>query len=454
MTFSIKEFRRGIHAYQDWMLRKTLDYPTSPWADTLFWYSTHDRAYRLQQQKAPIQVAFLLNEIGTWKTETLYRAMLAHPRFSPVLVAIASEEVQDADKMMVDFLTKRGYDFIHVPKGKTLEEYQLHPDVIFYEKPYLTSIDSSYQPKRLSGPLYCYVSYGFHNVDSKWAFNQPLTNICWKIFYEGLEITALADRYMDNKWNSCPTGIPMMDALAINKDDVDDPWKRQKKPKKRIIWAPHHTLESWGLLADTPYATFMMYADTMLALAKKYKDQTQWAFKPHPLLYDKLVKIWGEEKTAEYYRQWETMDNTQLENGEYVGLFMHSDAMIHDCSSFTIEYHYTHNPVMYLIRGERDYTKGLTSISQQAFLLHDLGKDATDIDQFVQNVIAGRDDNKKKREHFYNECLRPANGKKANDNILESMLTMTKEEKARYRKLSLLIPIIRFIKKRRLKGIL
>lgn len=438
----VRKLKGSLRQYCDWVLCRTFDYPSSRVADLLFWYSVQRRALRLQRLDRPVRVAFLLNEIGTWKTETLYRAMLAHPRFDPVLVAIASEEIKDADKTMAAFLSARGYDFVHVPAGKTLETHRLSPDIIFYEKPYLTSIHPSYRPKNLLGPLYCYVSYGYHNVDSKWAFSQPLTNICWKIFYEGTEIKALADKYMDNKWNGQATGIPMMDALAITKESVTNPWKPQGRVKKRIIWAPHHTLESWGLLGDTPYATFLMYADVMVELAIKYKDDVQWAFKPHPLLHDKLVKFWGQEKTDNYYRQWETMDNTQLESGEYVGLFMHSDAMIHDCSSFTIEYHYTQNPVMYLTRGERDYTAGLTAVSQRAFLLHRQGRNAQDIEQFVTDLINGVDPNKAERLQFYQTSLLPENGKKAHENILDNMLAPSGIT-LRYRLLSVVRPIVR-----------
>ena len=54
--------------------------------------------------------------------------------------------------------------------------------------------------------------------------------------------------------------------------------------------------------------------------------------------------------------EWESLSNAQLETGKYVDLFMTSDAMIHDCGSFTIEYHYTLKPVMYLVKGE-EHTK-------------------------------------------------------------------------------------------------
>ena len=37
------------------------------------------------------------------------------------------------------------------------------------------------------------------------------------------------------------------------------------------------------------------------------------------------------EKTDKYYRSWEKAENSNIERGKYLGLFLHSDAMIHDC---------------------------------------------------------------------------------------------------------------------------
>ena len=437
-----KYFQKDIEAYKDWMFCKYREYPRSRMAGWFFRYSTYHRARRLQAWHDPISVAFLVNEVGAWKTEELYIAMHSHPRFSPMLVVIASEEVKDADLQMADFLEKKGYDYVHVPQGKTLEEYGIHPDIIFYEKPYITSIHESYRPQKLLGPLYCYTGYAFHNTDARWNFNQPLTNICWKVFYEHEEIKRLADSYMDNKWNGCATGIPMMDALRKPKDAFPDPWKSQKTPKKRIIWAPHHTLENKGLMAENPLATFLDYADWMLQIVKKYEDTVQWAFKPHPLLYDKLVRLWGEERTRCYYNQWKEMDNTQLEEGEYVGLFKYSDAMIHDCGSFMVEYHYTLNPVMYLVRSNQDYTKGLTEMTQQGFLLHTIGHNTCEIEQFIKNIISGTDGHRASRQAYYRKYLIPR-GASASQNIMNSILRMTFREKMTYYGLSVLMQAYR-----------
>ena len=157
---------------------------------------------------------------------------------------------------------------------------------------------------------------------------------------------------------------------------------------------------------------------------EKYKGQIQFVFKPHPFLKRKLNDFWGEEKTNDYYNRWATMDNTQIVEGDYLGLFKYSDAMIHDCVSFTIEYCYTKNPVMYLIK-ERDingHRSELNEFGQRAFDLHTHGCTKEQIKAFIQMVAEGKDDKKDQRVQYYNDFLLPPCGKSACENIINAIL--------------------------------
>ena len=199
---------------------------------------------------------------------------------------------------------------------------------------------------------------------------------------------------------------------------LSSPWIDQTIKKKKIIWAPHYSINRNTAFH---YSTFLVYYDYMLELAEKYKDYIQIAFKPHPYLLTKLYEIWGKDKTDRYYSSWENGVNTQLVLGDYVSLFMHSDALIHDCSSFTIEYHYTKNPVLYLIKDDH-HADGLNEFGKKAFKMHYLGRNEEDIESFVINIIQGKDNMKKKREDFYKRYLLPPYGKPASINIINAIL--------------------------------
>lgn len=371
------------------------------------------------RKKGKIRVLFVLTEVGPWKTKLLYEAMLDNPRFTPVLGITESTEIPYAKQQLQSFLEKYKFEYVDLDEG--ISE-NLSADIIFYQKPYDSCYKRNIYYKHHLCSLFCYVYYSFHTSNLPWGVNQNLFNFVWQQYFENkLVASPLRLSLMNDKGKQAVvTGLPIQDQLMIPKEKFVDPWKKQDYPKKRIIYAPHHTIGNEHL-SGLALSSFMENGEIMLELMHKYKDKVQWAFKPHPLLYSKLIKIWGQEKTDRYYDEWKKAENSQYENGEYDALFKYSDAMIHDCSSFTIEYHYTKNPVMYLIR-QQGLESSYNEFGQKAFDLHYKGHTKEDIEQFIQNVIDGIDPMKEEREKFYNEHLIPPYGKTACQNIINAIL--------------------------------
>ena len=356
------------------------------------------------RQKKIINVAFVISDLGKWKTELLFKAMQAHPRFSPEIYVVSySNENHHDIAYLIDYLEKNNYPY-HKKENTQVFKKQSRPDILFYQEPYSGNILSNI----LS--LFCFVPYAFHTTDAKWFIDTPMLNIAWQVYYENSLAAKYVSKVMKNGGRNCyVTGLPYSDLFSQPLFSYDSPWKKQDRKKKKIIWAPHHTINSDRFVC---HSTFLDYFDTMFFLANKYKDDIQMAFKPHPVLKSKLYRIWGIERTENYYSQWESGENTQLVLGNYVPLFLFSDAMIHDCGSFTVEYHYTKKPVMYLVN-EKFREEGLNEFGRRAFELHYLGKNAKEIEDFITNVIEGKDDLKSAREAFYQECLLPPDGNNA-----------------------------------------
>ena len=84
---------------------------------------------------------------------------------------------------------------------------------------------------------------------------------------------------------------------------------------------------------------------------------------------------------------------------------MTSDALIHDCSSFTAEYLYVNKPVMFLTKKSRIET--FNSFADACFNVHYHGSSISDIETFIDNVIAGFDPMLNERTRFINENLIP-----------------------------------------------
>lgn len=374
------------------------------------------------RSKKVIKVLFVITEVGPWKTKELYKAMVKHKRFSPFIGISESCEVPDEKKELIHFLKNSGIPFVDLDKDTKNVFHAISPDIIFYQKPYDWVYKQNIQYWNHLKSSFCYVCYAFHSSDVSWSVNLPLFDYSWQQYFENkLVASPYRLSLMNDKGKQAVvTGLPIQDQLMIPKEKFTDPWKKQDHPKKRIIYAPHHTI-STEHLSGLALSSFLENGELILELMHKYEDKVQWAFKPHPLLYAKLIKIWGKEKTDRYYDEWRISENSQYENGEYDALFKYSDAMVHDCCSFTIEYHYTRNPVMFLLRQHgREVT--YNEFGQKAFDLHYKGYTKEDIEQFIQNVINGIDPMKEERETFYNEHLLPPHGKTACENIINAIL--------------------------------
>lgn len=380
---------------------------------------------RQMRQKPKIRVLFVVSEVSIWKTEPLYVEMLKHPRFEPILgvsLIIAdkpSEAFRKFDKL-IKYITERNFSYIELFGNDICSN--IKPDIIFYQQPYEGLIDEKLFFNSNKDSLFCYVNYGFNSIDQKWLGSLPYLHYCWQIFFENFASRDYYDNVlpMGARNKGYVTGLPFQDILEMDKATFYNPWKLQNKRKKRIIWAPHHTIPIERNLLD--YSTFLDVSDIMLEIAQEYKDEIQIAFKPHPFLLKKLYNYWGKDKTDSYYQNWSQLENAQLETGEYYGLFKHSDALIHDCGSFAIEYLYMGNPVMYLSNG-KPHTDTLNEFGKTAYKAHVIGHSKNDICNFIQDIINGQDALKYERENFLQKYLTIPNSRNASLNIINSILS-------------------------------
>lgn len=408
--FSLKKYRNVLlWHYENWIL-----YP--------FYHLTMESKVKRIRNKKVINVLFVITEVGPWKTKKLYDVMLKHKRFNPILGVSISTERPNGKNALIDFLLDKHYQYVDLDNETDKIFARISPDIIFYQKPYDWVYNPSVIFKRHLNSLFCHVHYAFHSTDTVWAFKQPLYKCVWQQYFENkLVISKQRLSMMDDGGKQIQvTGLPIQDQLMLSKEFFVNPWKTQSVAKKKIIYAPHHTIGSQHF-KGLALSSFLENGQIMLELMHKYCSLVQWAFKPHPLLYEKLCKIWGQEKTDAYYSEWKNAENSQFEDGAYDALFKYSDAMIHDCSSFTIEYLYTKNPVLFL---SRKYGAESTrnEFSQKAYDLHYKGTTKEQIEEFIQNVINGVDPLKEERLKFYNRYLIPPHNKSACENIINAIL--------------------------------
>lgn len=379
-------------------------------------------ARRLFAEKEVVTVAFQVISMSKWKTDSLFEAMWEHPRFSPVVWFVpyscySEEEVQKEYEGCRRYFAAKGWPVV---RYRNVADY---PD---NERPDITFIHEPYEWRReynegLLDRLYCYVPYGYMALPHEETVNFVLNNAALYNFMDCEPSRRAVSRIMHNKGrNLAVTGQPMGDTFLFPTAPLPRVWKDCGN-RKKVIWAPH-----WTLDADCDnffsIGTFLKTSSIMLEIAQKYADRIQFAFKPHPLLYGALCKhsAWGKEKADAYYRAWAEMPNTQLETGEYQALFMQSDAMIHDSSSFVIEYMLADKPCMYLTDGH--LYSGFSEMSQAALDCYVKGVSAEEIEQFMQSVLNGRDELKELRAEYRRRYLLPPNGVSAAQNIIDCLM--------------------------------
>lgn len=383
--------------------------------------------FRLRH-KERINVVFIAFSLPMWRYQNLYSLMSKHPRFNVLVVILPAisftkEQRQDNYKELKDYFTSQNMTFLLgiSDEGCLDIKKELKPDILFYPQPYIEMFSESFRYDKFRYSLLCYYPYAFWTATGDWSYNLPLHNYAWKLFYSTELHRNEAQSIAFNKGQNVEVvGYPNADNF-INQP-FKDVWKKQERRKKRIIWAPHFTICDGGYMEQS---NFLWMATFMLEIANQYSDRIQFVFKPHPRLFSELEKNkeWGKEKAQLYYEAWETKSNTQIETGEYVDLFMTSDAMIHDCGSFSVEYHYSGKPVMFV---SKDFEKLIVEkgkFGQLAMRQHYVGNTKQDIIDFIENVVLKGDDPMKKgREQFMKDYLLPPNGKTVAQNTMDVLL--------------------------------
>lgn len=409
-----------------------------PWAILHEFYliktapGSHRKALERVRKKERIKVAFFLIHDSVWKYEGVYELMVKDSRFDPI-VFVCPYIIYGKKNMIIemnnsfDSFKKRGYNVVKTLNGNTGKwldiKKVIKPDIVFFTNPHKLTL-KEYYIANFSSHLTCYAPYNFGNSHLfEEMHNQLFHNCLWKLFSETDYHKHLSIKYATNKGiNVITTGYPGTDVFLNKNYPSKDIWKIKDKNIKRIIWAPHHTIDDNTDFLS--YSAFLLYEEFMKNLAEEYRGDIQIAFKPHPLLKNKLYdhKDWGKHRTDSYYNFWDTIENGQLNEGEYIDLFFNSDAMIHDSGSFLTEYLYLNKPVLHTNRDEK-IKERMNLFGVESFNRHYHAKNQNDILIFVDNLLKGIDEKKQERELFLEEKLMPPGKITASENIYNEIVS-------------------------------
>jgi hypothetical protein len=357
----------------------------------------HPRLLAKLSDKKKIRVVFLAIHASVWKVDSVFIRMQEDPYFDVEILVCpyinsGIEAMHEEMERTYAFFMERGY-----PVRKSLKQEgtwtlleELDPDIVFFTNPHNVTISEYYELAYFSY-LTCYVPY-HHEVVSYDGdidqYDQVFHNAIWRIFApHKYSLETYENKSHRKGKNVHVAGYPMMELLFSDFGEVtaqDDAWKNCDE-RLRIIWAPHHTIDS----AELPYSNFLKYAERIKDLAVQHQGSIVWSFKPHPVLKAKLYdhRQWGKERTDAFYNFWEGQEFTQLDIGEYVNLFKQSDALVHDSGSFLAEYLYFRKPVLYLM-SKNNNMSFFNEFGERALASCRLAEEFIDIESFVDGLLS------------------------------------------------------------------
>ena len=381
------------------------------------------------KDKKVINVVFLVIHDSIWKYEELYR-LLDRSKYFNVQIAViplVRDGVSQLDtyNQTLEYFKKGNYNTFGTYDATSnvwLDvKSECNPDVVFFTNPHKLTFDK-YYINNFTDKLTCYVPYAFVVIgEVRMHYGKDFHQYLWRYFLETETHNEYfkENAFLDNS-NGRVTGYPGLDTKLNEDFQAKNVWKELNKLTKKIIWAPHHTIVGNG--AGLDYSSFEEYHQFFIDLCKN-NPFIQIAFKPHPLLREKLnsCERWGQEKTDNYFNAWNMLENGQFENGPYIDLFEGSDAMIMDSASFIAEYLYFDKPILFTLRDE-DVQSRFNSFGQAIFKVLYQSRDTTQTNEFVKNQVSKEDDFLRvKRNNFLKTKILPANGKLASENIFSEL---------------------------------
>ncbi len=389
----------------------------------------HARLIEKIRKRGYANVVFFASNLSMWRYQGIYELMKQDPRFRVTVLitpfkSFSKAEKESNIKALKTYFDSKGVvyeDTTLWPQERFYIRKWLDPDIMFYTQQYSNILDSPLDKSYFPDKLLCFAPYGVGSLTESWSVNTRFHNIAWKLFYETEIFREVARNVAFNHGKNVVV-VGNTNADIFLQPEHSNPWKKQSGHKKKIIWAPHFSIKQGMLLHR---GSFLWLHDIMIRIAQEYSDTIQVAFKPHPKLKTVLYSLpeWGKERTDEYYKKWADMPNTQLEESAFIDLFMTSDAMIHDCASFTVEYHYSKNPCLFTTLDIQETRKPLNDLGCAALDAHYFGSSETDVRNFLdQVVIEGIDTKKEEREAFFRKYLLPPNGKTAAQNIFDDIV--------------------------------
>ena len=381
-------------------------------------------------RKKKIKVGFVLYDTSMWCGDDLYNLFANNERFETTIFLClynsSNELILKNFRHGFDQLKSRGLNVVELKGENAPVPTQ---DVLILLTQYFHLFPIALREKSLTlKTLMTYIPYTF-DISRLNNYVFTIYHITWKIFFPSPAILEIRDKQVKvGMPRGLYSGYPKLDIFFKRDKEFQFDWKMIRPDAKKIIWAPHHSIEA---NLRVSYATFQWNYKFMYEFAKNHPE-TSWIVKPHPNLFFKVIKEKVFPSVAafeKYLKAWDALPNAQVYTGAYYqAIFATSDGMIHDSASFIAEYQYVNKPMIYLTRETQTYNELGEEILNASYLVD--GQDLEGIVAVIQRVIIEGDDYKAaERKAVFDKSLNypEANGMLASEFIFKSITDEFKE---------------------------
>jgi len=380
--------------------------------------------------KQKITVAFFVIYDSAFPSKQLFEKMLSDDVFDPIII-IAPDTHRGKENMLYQLdKSYQGFKALYGEKKVLLGyieetnnfiDFSEYFNVFCFSNPYDAMTYTFFQMNYLKqkNVLTFYISYGHSGIlhySSSHIINAPIMNYFWKIFaeYEG-ELNEY------RQWQGLKGKNVIVSGFYRSAEYLTV--KKIPRQRKCIILAPHHTIgnEYKDVLV---LSNFLEYADFFLKLPQLYPD-IDFIFRPHPLLITRLEKddMWGKRKTDAWLNVFFNNKNlTYSEGNDFAELLFNSDALIHDCGSFIIDYLFTGKPCCFMYRKDVSVESTFTEFGIKCLKQYYKAFTSTEIIDFIDDVVIKKADMlKRQRNKFVRKYL------PLNQNVSEKIIKEIKK---------------------------
>ena len=382
--------------------------------------------------KKKIKVGFVLYDSSMWGGDDLYNLFANDERFETTVFlcqrteGLKNDIIHNVFLKDIELFKSHGLNLVAV---ENLNEPAPEQDVLILLTPYFDRLVRNFRFSNLPArTLITHVIYSFAvSVRIKGYYNLPIFHTAWKVFFPStINLKMYGEMNNVGMPRGLYSGYPRIDVFFKKDAEFKFNWKMVRPDAKKIIWAPHHSINE-----VTKWATFQWNYKFMYEFAKAHPE-ISWVVKPHPNLAFRAIDhgiFPNVEAFEEYLQKWNDLPNAQVYTGAYYqAIFATSDGMIHDCGSFTAEYQYVDKPMIYLTRKGTVFNDLGNEIFKASYLVD--GKDFDAIAAMIQKVfIKGNDYKAAQRKEVFDKYLNypKTNGMLASEFIYKSIADDLKE---------------------------